>query len=392
MNRKEKMIREIFAEAGIKIGEKNSSQAKFEPYDISLEPRLQELFFSQVYKNPSLGLAESYFLHNAWACDDLVELMYRIMTTDLLSKLSLGMKLRLGFKSIPQFFKTWIFNKARLNPYEIGQQHYDAGNKLYRVMLGEDDMTYSCGLWEDENVDILWQAHQANFDRACRDINLKPGMKVLDVGCGNGSFLRYAANKYGIEGVGITVSQEQAKFAREFCQGLPIKILVCDYVELGEEYFEYFDAAASFGMFEHVNSRNYKKFYQSIARYLKNDSVFFLHTIASPRTVIVTDAFISKWIFRNSYIPTENQTLKKAFNFFECIKVYKVAPENYAKTLAVWYQRFKNGWDSKLRHLYYDKVMQGDSFYKLWQYYLCSCEALFKAHGKYVLQVVFKKK
>lgn len=389
MKRKEKIIRKIFVQADINIVDKNS-QTEFEPHDIRVEPAFKKLFFSRVYANPSLGLAESYFLDHAWECNNLVGLIYRIMKADLLSKLSLSMKLRLCFKSIPQLFKTWVFNKAKEKPYAIGQQHYDKGNKLYEEMLGPKDMTYSCGLWN--NTDDLKQAHFNNFDRACQNMNLKPGMKVLDVGCGNGSFLRYIAEKYKIEGIGITVSDEQAEFAREFCKGLPIKIIVCDYRELGEEFFGYFDAIASFGMFEHVVVKNNDVYFSFMARYLKPGGIFFLHSIASYKTVWVKDYFIDKWIFPNSYIQTEKQAKKKALKYFDLIKTYIVEPENYAKTLGVWHQRFKDSWESKLRHLYYDKIMQGDSFYKLWNYYLCSCQAIFKAHDKYVLQVVFKKK
>lgn len=389
MNKKERIIRRVFAEAGVNIVEKNYSQTEFKSHDIRLDSCLKKSFFRKVYANPSLGLAESYFLDHAWVCDDLVGLIDRIMKADLLSKLSLVMKLRLVLKSLPQFFKTWVFNKVRSKPYEIGQQHYDKGNSLYKEMLGSDDMTYSCGLWDD--ADDLKQAHLNNFDRACQNMKLKPGMKVLDVGCGNGSFLKYAAEKYGIEGVGITVSEEQAKFAREFCEDLSIKIMVRDYRELGEEFFGYFDAIASFGMFEHVGPRNHQTYFKMISKYLKPGARFFFHTIANFKKAIFLDPFIFKWIFPSSYVPTIKQVLNAAKEYFIHIETYDVKAENYAKTLAVWYKRFKDGWESKLRHLYYDKVMQGDSFYKMWCYYLASCQALFKVNGKYVLQVVFEK-
>ena len=154
----------------------------------------------------------------------------------------------------------WNVLKARLvnlqstsRAYNIGKKHYDIGNELYKNML-DKRMNYSCGYWK--NSKTLDQAQEAKLDLICKKVGLKPGMKILDIGCGWGSFVKFAAEKYKVKAVGITVSKEQAKLARELCKGLPIEIRLQDYRELNEK----FDRIISIGMFEHVGPKNYKTY------------------------------------------------------------------------------------------------------------------------------------
>ncbi|MBO7942481.1 class I SAM-dependent methyltransferase, partial [Streptomyces sp. S9] len=118
--------------------------------------------------------------------------------------------------------------------FTVGERHYDLGNDLYRAMLGQR-LVYSCGYWRDRNGAALRDldaAQEAKLDLVCRKLGLKPGMRVLDIGCGWGEALKFAAERYGIVGVGVTVSHEQAEFARELCAGLPVEIRLQDYREL----------------------------------------------------------------------------------------------------------------------------------------------------------------
>src|SRR6185295_7694888 len=104
-----------------------------------------------------------------------------------------------------------------------GERHYDLGNDLFQAMLGRR-LVYSCGYWN--NATTLDEAQEAKLDLVCRKLGLRRGMRVLDIGCGWGEALKFAAERYGVSGVGVTVSQEQAEFARQLCQGLPIEIRV----------------------------------------------------------------------------------------------------------------------------------------------------------------------
>src|SRR5690606_34515409 len=142
----------------------------------------------------------------------------------------------------------------------------------------------------------LDDAQEAKLDLVFRKLGLQPGMKVLDIGCGWGEALRLAAERYGVSGTGVTVSAEQAEFARTLCRGLPIDIRVQDYRELDERY----DRILSIGMFEHVGVKNYRTYFQVVRRCLPDDGLFLLHTIGTNQSSSHTDPWIEKYIFPNS--------------------------------------------------------------------------------------------
>src|SRR6185312_7129197 len=147
-------------------------------------------------------------------------------------------KLR-SFDAIITHLKARFINQQRGDhAFEIGKAHYDLGNDLFQAMLGK---------------------------------------RVLDIGCGWGEALKYAAEKYGVSGVGITVSEQQAEFATRLCAGLPIEIRLQDYREIDEA----FDAVYSIGMFEHVGHKNYRAYFEAVRRCLKEDGLSVLHCIGS---------------------------------------------------------------------------------------------------------------
>ncbi len=169
--------------------------------------------------------------------------------------------------------------QSRARAYIVGEAHYDLGNDLFQRMLDET-MCYSCGYWKDAKN--LHEAQVAKLDLACRKLDLHPGMRVLDIGCGWGSFAEHAARHYGVEVTGITISREQAELARQRCQGLPVEILLEDYRDLEGS----FDRIVSIGMFEHVGHRNYATYFDTVQRLLAKDGLFVLHTIGSNKSDI----------------------------------------------------------------------------------------------------------
>lgn len=194
-----------------------------------------------------------------------------------------------------------VFNFQTQNrAFEVGKVHYNLGNELFKAMLYKR-LTYTCGYWK--NANNLDEAQEAKLDLVCRKLNLKPGMKILDIGCGWGSFLRFAAEKYGISGVGITVSEEQAKLAKNLCANLPVEIRFNDYRELNASNVK-FDHVVSLGMFEHVGYKNYKTYMQTVHHCLKDDGLFLLHTIGNNTTLYNADEWISKYIFPNGMAPS----------------------------------------------------------------------------------------
>src|SRR5690606_15340431 len=161
-----------------------------------------------------------------------------------------------------------LFNLQRgRRSYEVGERHYDLGNELYAAMLGSR-LVYSCGYWRDARQ--LDDAQQAKLDLCCRKLGLQPGMRLLDIGCGWGEMLRFAAERYGVSGVGVTISSKQAAYARELCAGFPVEIRVQDYRELDEG----FDRIVSIGMFEHVGVKNYPDYFDIARRCLGDDGLF----------------------------------------------------------------------------------------------------------------------
>ncbi len=198
----------LLSQADVKLGSAR-------PWDIQVH---NERFYASVLANGSLGLGESY-VDRWWDCQRIDQLCDRLLRAQLEGKI----KPRVGFFEI---LKAKLFNLQKLSrAFRIAQQHYDIGNDLYRRML-DPRLIYSCGYWK--NASTLDQAQQAKLDLVCQKIHLKPGMRVLDIGCGWGGTAKYAAQRYGVEVLGVTVSQQQVTLGKELSRGLPVEIRLQD--------------------------------------------------------------------------------------------------------------------------------------------------------------------
>ena len=184
-----------------------------------------------------------------------------------------------------------LFNyQSKARAFQIGEHHYDLGNDLFEKML-DKRMIYSCGYWK--NAKTLDEAQEAKLDLICRKLYLKPGMKVLDIGCGWGGFAFFAAEKYGVEVVGVSVSKEQIAYAEAKRGKLPVTFLLQDYRDITGS----FDRVVSVGMFEHVGYKNYTEFMTVVNRCMKDDGLCLLHTIGATITSFHPDPWIQKYIF-----------------------------------------------------------------------------------------------
>lgn len=353
------LTQEILDFAGVKINGGDD-------WDITIN---DDRFYSCVLAQGSLGLGESY-MDGWWDCKKLDEFFYRILKADLDKKV--------GKKGI-----LWNVLKARLvnlqsksRAYNIGEKHYDLGNELYTKML-DKGMNYSCGYWK--NSKTLDKAQEAKLDLICKKIGLKPGMRVLDIGCGWGGFVKFAVEKYNVKAVGITVSKEQAKLAKEICKGLPVEIRLQDYRKLNEK----FDRVVSIGMFEHVGPKNYKTYMEVIHRCLKSDGLFLLHTIGRNDSVMVVDKWINKYIFPDGVLPSVKQ-IAEASEGLLVLEDWHNFGIDYDKTLMVWYKNFQNNWD-KIKGDYDNR------FKRMWEYYLLCSAGSFRAEKNRLWQVVFSK-
>ena len=280
----------ILSKAGIKV---NGNK----PWDIQVHnPGL----YSRVFSHGTLGLGESY-MDGDWDCKALDQFFYKIL------KSSLEKELKISIPLIKDFIKARIINlQSSKRAFQIGEKHYDTGNDLYSLML-DKRLVYTCAYW-DNGAKNLDKAQEDKLDLVCKKLRLKKGQKILDIGCGWGSFAKFAAEKYKVKVIGITVSKEQAELAKKLCKGLDVEIRLQDYRDIDKN--EKFDHIVSLGMFEHVGIKNYKRYMQIVAKHLKDDGLFLLHTIGSNTSGKVGDPWISKYIFPNSKLPFQNCHLK----------------------------------------------------------------------------------
>lgn len=337
------------------------------PWDIQVH---NKAFALSVLKSGSLGLGESY-MAGWWDCERLDELFYRVLRAHLRDNLELS------WDVLWNVFKARIFNQqSKLGSLKVIQQHYQLGNDLFANML-DPTLAYSCGYWKDAKS--LSEAQLAKYDLIARKLGLKPGMRVLDIGCGWGGFAKYIATKYGVQVVGITLSENQAEYARVVCKGLPIEIRVQDYRDVHEQ----FDRVVEIGMFEHVGAKNYREFMQVVYNCLTSDGLLMLHTIGSNVTSKVGDPWIEKYIFPNSHLPSIAQIGAAIENLFVMEDWHNFSTD-YDKTLMAWCQNFDANWD-KIKDNY------PDPFYRMWKYYLLSCAGLFRAREAQLWQVVLSK-
>ena len=355
----EKTAQNILNLAGIKInGDK--------PWDIQVHDKR---FYQKTLSQGPLGLGESY-MAGWWDSKKLDEFFYKILKAKLNEKIKFA-------RLAPYFLKAKLVNlQSTSRAFEVGKKHYDIGNDLYKLML-DKRMVYSCGYWKDAKT--LDKAQEAKLDLSCKKLGLKKGMKVLDIGCGWGSFVKYASEKYGVSCVGVTVSKEQAKLARETCKGLPVEIRLKDYRKLNEK----FDRIISIGMFEHVGYKNYKEYMKVAHRCLKDDGLFLLHTIGGNKSVKSTEPWINKYIFPNSMLPSAKQIMSASEGLF-VLEDWHNFRADYDKTLMAWYNNFEKNWD-KIKTQYNGK------FKRMWEYYLLSSAASFRSEKNQLWQIVFSK-
>ncbi|MBI1912595.1 MAG: cyclopropane fatty acyl phospholipid synthase [Deltaproteobacteria bacterium] len=356
-----KFIQDVLSSAGIKV---NGTQ----PWDIHIK---NERFYDRTLKKGSLGLGESY-MDGWWECDRIDEFFYRLIQTDPEAKI------RNNKKMLFKILASNLINKSRKSKaYEIGEKHYDIGNELFSHML-DKRMVYTCGYWKD--TQSLDEAQEAKLDLICRKLQLKPQHRVLDIGCGWGSFAKFAAEKYGAHVVGVTVSKEQAELGMNMCKGLPVELRLQDYRDVKEK----FDHIVSLGMFEHVGFLNYHTYMKVAHNCLKDDGLFLLHTIGNIKTQTTTDEWMAKYIFPNSHLPSVKQISSSLERLFRIEDLHNIGT-HYDTTLMAWFRNFDANWH-KLSHKY------GDRFYRMWKYYLLMCAGLFRARSLQLWQIVLSKK
>ena len=357
----EMIARELLELANIEVNGKN-------PWDIQVHnPDL----YSRVLQETSLGLGESY-MEGWWDCEALDELVFRILKANLDSKVKGNWKIAL------RVLQSRLLNlQTRSRALKVGEYVYDMGNDLYIAML-DKRLNYTCGYWK--NATNLDEAQEAKLDLVCKKIGLKPGMSVLEFGCGWGSFAKYAAEKYGAHVMGVTISKEQLSYAVEICKGLSVELRFQDY----RDVYGKFDAVISIGMVEHVGYKNYGTYMQVVDRCLKEDGIGLIHCIGSNQSMTFGEPWGAKYIFPNGMLPSIAQ-IGAAMELNFVMEDWHNYGPHYDPTLMAWYANFEKAWPDL-------KDKYGERFYRMWRFYLLNSAGAFRARAQQLWQIVFTRK
>ncbi|MBA3816755.1 MAG: cyclopropane fatty acyl phospholipid synthase [Parachlamydiaceae bacterium] len=338
------------------------------PWDIQI---LDDRFYQKVIMQGTLGFGEAY-MDGWWDVQSLDEMIFRFL------RFNPEQNLKLSHQQMWHWLQSCLLNlQSKSRALIVGEKHYDIGNELFKRML-DKRMTYSCGYWKEANN--LDAAQEAKLELICKKIGLAPGMKVLDIGCGWGSFAKYAAEKYNVEVVGITISKKQLELAQVLCKGLPITLRLQDYRDINEP----FDRIVSVGQMEHVGYKNYPTYFDVILKCLKDDGIFLLHTIGNNYSVRNVDPWLEKYIFPNGMLPSIKQ-LASAFEKKFVMEDWHNFGNDYDKTLMAWYVNFHSSWNEI-------KTDYDEKFYRMWKYYLLTCAGAFRARSIQLWQIVLTKK
>lgn len=342
------------------------------PWDVRVPPARLEDLCRRVLRGGSLAAGEAY-MDGWWEVERLDEFFDRFLRAPHLEQ-----QFSVPWRVWIEYLKEVLTNSQRgAHAFEIGERHYDIGNDLYTAML-DPRMVYSCGYWRQAHA--LDEAQEAKLDLVCQKIGLQKGMRVLDIGCGWGSFAKFAAERYGVHVVGITVSKEQLEFGKKCCAGLSVELRLQEYREIRES----FDRIVSIGMFEHVGYKNYRTYMQVVARCLAEDGLFLLHTIGGHTSLKINDPWIEKYIFPNSLLPSVKRIASAIEGIF-VLEDWHNFGADYDKTLLAWFHNFDAHWP-ELREKY------GDRFYRMWKYYLLMIAGTMRARKNHLWQIVLSKK
>lgn len=327
----------------------------------------------QLFSRGFLGFGEAYVAGDLEVKGDLQELLRLGLVSEFDEKnFSLLQKLRL----LPFYLKTAsTAGNARANI----AYHYDLNPEFFSLFLDES-LTYSCGYFKngDDSLDL---AQRNKYDHIAGKILLSPGETLVDIGCGWGGMLLHSASKYGIRGVGITLSENQSKHVSRRIRELGlvdrIDVKLLDYRRLKGK----FDKFVSIGMFEHVGKRFLPVYMRRTAELLKKGGLGLLHTIAT-EVDAGSDAWIHRYIFPGGYLPSLAETIgemgKAGLNVLD-VEGLRL---HYGRTLDCWIANFERNVD-RIQEMFDER------FVRMWRLYLNVSSAAFKYDGNRLYQILF---
>ena len=351
-------LKDLFALAGVTV---DGSAA----HDIQVH---NDRFYRRVMADGSLGLGEAY-MDGDWDCAALDQLFDRVIGAQLGDRLGLTIPLAI-LRTAAKLQNRQTVERAK----EVAYAHYNLPIDIHEATY-DKRLTASCGYWKDS--DNLDAAQEAKLDLICRKIGLEKRQTVLDIGCGWGSFIGFAAERYGASCEGVTVSSEQVAYGLKRYAHLPVKPMLLDYRNYKGPQV---DRLVSVGMFEHVGYKNFRTYFQCARRYLKEDGLFLLHTIWENERYPAIDAWQDKYIFPNGDLPSLGEITSAVEGLFVVEDVHNFGAD-YDKTLMAWAANFSARRGAMIeRH--------GERFYRMWMYYLLQNAGAFRCRHISVGQLV----
>ena len=340
--------------------------------DKSLNYRLliyPDLYFGEAYTNGSL------IIENGTLTEFLEIILKNIGRRNINIYGKMINKLKGSYRYLTNFNKGFI-SKKNVN------HHYDISEKLYDLFL-DSNRQYSCAYFKNEN-ESLEKAQENKIDHIIKKLNIKSDQKILDIGSGWGTLAINIAQKTKASVTGITLSENQLKYsnnkAKELNLANQVEFKLMDYRELNEK----FDRIVSVGMFEHVGRKFYKEYFKIVSKLLKEKGVALIHTIGSSNPPRDPQPWITKYIFPGGYTPSLSQIARPIEDSGLIISDMEVLRMHYSYTLRHWKERFLSKKETVLE-------MFDEKFYRMWEFYLASCEMAFKWGDLVVFQLQLTK-
>ena len=335
-------------------------------YKLLLNP---DLYFGEAYTNGSL------IIENGTLTEFLEIALRNIGRNDINIYGKILNKIKGSYRYLTNF------NKGLVSKKNVSH-HYDISEKLYDLFL-DANRQYSCAYFKSEN-DSLEQAQENKMDHIIKKLNIKPNQKVLDIGSGWGTLAINIAQKTKASVTGITLSENQLEYsnnkAKEMNLGNQVEFKLIDYRELNEK----FDRIVSVGMFEHVGRKFYNKYFNTVSKLLTDKGIALIHTIGSSNPPRNPQPWITKYIFPGGYTPSLSQIARPIEDSGLIISDIEILRMHYAHTLRNWKERFLSKKTTVLE-------MFDEKFFRMWEFYLASCEMAFKWGDQVVFQLQLTK-